>query len=226
MKKILIIAAHPDDEVIGCGGYISKYIYNTDFRVLFLGEGSTCRYENVKSKNALEAIKNRNSSAKKAMRFIGINDFSFENLPCGRFDQVPIIEINKIIEKHIDTFHPNIIFTHAENDVNNDHKITFKATLMASRPVQTNPVEEVYSYEVLSSSEWVFNDAFNPNYFVNLSSKNIETKWEALKIYDTEIKDFPFPRSKKGVYTQAMQRGMQSNYEYAEAFKLIRKFEK
>ena len=226
MKKILIIAAHPDDEIIGCGGYISKYVHNTEFRVLFLGEGSTCRYENVKSQNALEAIENRNNSAKKAMDFLGIKDYYFQNLPCGRFDQVPIIEINKTIEKHIATFKPNIVFTHAENDVNNDHSIVFKSTLMASRPVQANPVEEIYSYEVLSSSEWVFTDSFNPNYFVNLSSKNIETKWEALKIYDTEIKDFPFPRSKKGVYTQAMQRGMQSNYEYAEAFKLIRKFEK
>ena len=170
IKKLLVIAAHPDDELLGCGGSIFKYLNKgVIVKVLFLGEGSTCRYDNPKSEEALASIKERNSWAVKALDAIGVTDFEFYNLPCGRFDQTPIITINKIIESVIRQFRPDTIFTHSEGDANNDHRIAYRATIMATRPSQENIVNRLFCYEVLSSSEWSYTSSFLPNYFISLT---------------------------------------------------------
>ena len=97
MKKILIIAAHPDDDILGCGGLISKYqSKGVIFKILFIGEGSSCRFENPNSEEAKSETKNRNLFAINALKFLNVNDIEFSNLPCGRFDQIPIIEIKFI----------------------------------------------------------------------------------------------------------------------------------
>jgi LmbE family N-acetylglucosaminyl deacetylase len=227
MKRVLIIAAHPDDEILGCGGFISKYkALGVLFKILFIGEGSSCRFEEPKSNEALMGIKQRNLSAISSLKSLGIIDVEFNNLPCGRFDQVPIISINKIIENAINTFLPDTVLTHSPYDVNNDHKIVFNATIMATRPAAQNIVNKVMSYEVLSSSEWAYVQSFTPNYFEELTEKDVESKWQALSHYETEIKNYPFPRSRDGVRALAMIRGMQSGVKFAEAFHLIRKFQK
>ena len=171
-------------------------------------------------------IEQRNSSAIRALKSLGIIDVEFNNLPCGRLDQVPIISINKIIENAINTFLPDTVITHSPYDANNDHKIVFNATIMATRPAAQNIVNKVMSYEVLSSSEWAYVQSFTPNYFEELTEKNVESKWQALSHYETEIKNYPFPRSRDGVRALAMIRGMQSGVKFAEAFHLIRKFQK
>ena len=225
MKKVLIIAAHPDDEVLGCGGTIANLIdHSVKIKIVFIAEGSSCRFDLHNSKLALKAIKDRNNFAKNALNKLGIKNYVFNNLPCGRLDNVPIIEINKIIENNLLNFEPDTVFTHSENDANNDHKIVFKSTIMATRPTSKIKVKKLFSYEVLSSSEWSFDRNFMPNFFFQLTKKNIELKWKALKEYKTEYKQFPFPRSKEGLFTLAKYRGMQSGVEYAEAFKLIRQF--
>jgi LmbE family N-acetylglucosaminyl deacetylase len=227
MKRVLIIAAHPDDEILGCGGLISKYqALGVIFKILFIGEGSSCRFEEPKSNEALMEIKERNSSAIRSLKSLGIIDVEFNNLPCGRLDQVPIISINKIIENAINTFLPDTVITHSPYDANNDHKIVFNATIMATRPAAQNVVNKVMSYEVLSSSEWAYVQTFAPNYFEELTEKDVESKWQALSHYETEIKNYPFPRSRDGVRALAMIRGMQSGVKFAEAFHLIRKFQK
>lgn len=225
MKRVLIISAHPDDEVLGCGGLISKYkSRDVIFKVVFIGEGSTCRYEIPNSKDAQMAVQDRNNSAVNALKFLGVEEIEFNNLPCGRLDQSPILLINKIIEKSISEFEPDTVFTHSRGDANNDHKIVFDATIMATRPGAKNHVNSLMSYEVLSSSEWSYINVFNPNYFEELSENEVESKWQALSLYDSEIKNYPFPRSYEGIKTQAMMRGMQSGFVFAEAFHLIRKF--
>jgi LmbE family N-acetylglucosaminyl deacetylase len=171
-------------------------------------------------------IKERNSSAIRSLKSLGIIDVEFNNLPCGRLDQVPIISINKIIENAINTFLPDTVITHSPYDANNDHKIVFNATIMATRPAAQNVVNKVMSYEVLSSSEWAYVQTFAPNYFEELTEKDVESKWQALSYYETEIKNYPFPRSRDGVRALAMIRGMQSGVKFAEAFHLIRKFKK
>lgn len=225
MDRILVIAAHPDDEMLGCGATMRKFLRaGAKLKVLFLGEGSTCRFTDPKSEEASHATKKRNAAAVKSLLTIGINDYKFCNLPCGRFDQAPIIEINKLIETEIQEFKPNKLFTHSEVDSNNDHRLTFRATIMATRPCNDYIVSQLFSYEVLSSSEWCYGESFNPNYFVEVSHDDLEIKWEALKCYGEEMRAYPFPRSYEGVINQAKQRGMQSGKKFAEGFKLIREF--
>jgi LmbE family N-acetylglucosaminyl deacetylase len=227
MKKVLIIAAHPDDEVLGCGGLISKYQpLGVNFKIVFIGEGSTCRFLEPQCEDGIIAIKQRTASVSKAMNVLRVLDFEFHDLPCGKLDQVPIIAINKIIENAINSFEPDTVFTHSPSDANNDHKIVFNSTIMATRPGAQNHVLRLLSYEVLSSSEWAFVNTFTPNYFEEISEENINLKWEALALYESEVKNYPFPRSKEGVRALSMIRGMQSGFAYAEAFHLIREFKR
>ena len=170
------------------------------------------------------AIEDRNGWALKALEILGVTDIEFNNLPCGRFDQTPIIEINKIIEKSILQFRPDAVFTHASIDANNDHRIVNRATIMATRPSGEHIVDRVFNYEVLSSSEWSFSDVFKPNYFIQLTEDNVDKKWQALQQYNSEMRLYPFPRSELGVKSQAISRGVQSGLMFAEAFELVRGF--
>lgn len=225
MEKILIIAAHPDDEILGCGGVISKLISEGSVvKILFLGEGSTCRFEDMNSDQAKLAVQERNFNAVLALQELEVDDFEFVNLPCGRFDQVPILNINKILERVIREYRPDTVFTHSENDSNNDHRIVFRSTVMATRPCGDHIVKKLLSYEVPSSSEWGYIEAFRPNYFVSLKESQIDKKWLALKHYKDEMREYPFPRSQTGIKNLARHRGMQSGVPYAEAFLLIREF--
>ena len=223
-QSILVIAAHPDDEVLGCGGLISKICKQSKISIIFIGEGSSCRYTDLKSPSINKDIKERENAANKVAALFQLNELEFHNLPCGRFDQVPIIEINKIIESAINKFKPDIIFTHDLFDVNNDHKILYRSTMMSTRPNSVLKVPTILTYEVPSSSECGFTPEgqFKPNYFIEISEADLNLKFKALSNYSSEINPFPFPRSYKGIQTYARFRGMQAAVEYAEAFNLIR----
>tara|TARA_B100001059_G_scaffold133721_1_gene133920 strand:- start:3602 stop:4288 length:687 start_codon:yes stop_codon:yes gene_type:complete len=228
MNRVLIIAAHPDDDILGCGGLMSKYRNQIEFKVIFIAEGSSCRFDkiDIESENTQKIIKNRNSFGIKALNYLGVKNYHFYNLPCGRLDQVSIIEINKIIENEINKFKPDTVFTHSFEDTNNDHIIVHRATQMATRPGARTFVEKLYSYEILSSTEWRFNKTFSPNYFESLSEIDVENKWSALEKYISEIKEYPYPRSREGIFTLAKYRGIQSANKHAEAFQLIREIKK
>lgn len=225
-NKYLVIAAHPDDDILGCGGTLSKLAKRNLVKIIFLGEGSSCRFKLYSANQNLvkKAINDREKSAKKALRYLGVKDYDFFNLPCGRLDTVPILEINKIIENEIKKYTPDTIFTHSENDCNNDHRIIFRSTMMATRPLGKNIVKKIFSFEILSSSEWNYTNEFCPNYFEILNEQNIKSKWKALSFYKSEIQKFPHPRSKEGIYNLAKLRGSQAGVKFAEAFKLIREF--
>jgi LmbE family N-acetylglucosaminyl deacetylase len=223
MKRVLVIAAHPDDEVLGCGATISKYSRNgAHFMVLFIAEGSSCRFADPSSDESVVAIARRTQQSVNALKLLGVKDYLFNNLPCGRLDQVPIIEINKIIEHVIREFDPDTVFTHSGCDVNNDHRLVYRATTMATRPGAQNRVKRLLSYEVLSSSEWAFGETFLPNIFEQIEEQDLLTKCLSLATYETEVKPYPFPRSEKGLRSQAMIRGMQAGVPLAEAFCVIR----
>lgn len=225
MKKVLILAAHPDDEILGCGGFISKYrSKGVHIKVVFIAEGSSCRYSNIKSVEVEFAIRNRNLCAINALKLLKVDDVEFYNLPCGRLDQVPLIEINKIIEKVINEYRPDTVFTHSQHDVNNDHRIIFSSTIVSTRPIGPHIVDRVFSYEVASSSEWSYTQSFQPNIYEGLSENELMEKCNALSIYESEIKSYPFPRSPEGIKALAMVRGMQSGLQAAEAFFLVRNF--
>ena len=223
MNRALIIAAHPDDDILGCGGVISRskrYYDNTVYKVIFIAEGSTCRFDDPESPEARNEILKRNLDGIEALKYLKVDDQHFYNLPCGRLDQVPQIEINKIIENEINEFKPDTVFTHSKCDSNIDHHKVYDATIIATRP--GCGVNKVLSYEVLSSTEWGFSKSFTPNVFFKLSEEDIINKWNALSKYKSELKEYPYPRSQKGIKSLAQYRGIQSGNEYAEAFQLIR----
>ena len=221
-KKILIVAAHPDDEVLGCFGTVSKYIKEGyDAYTLILGEGKTSRDErrNVDSKK--DEIEKLNTEIINANKSIGIKKVFIEHLPDNRFDSVDLLDIVKIINKIKEELKPDIIFTHYENDLNIDHSLTYKAVLTATRPMEDECVKEIYSFEVLSSTEWEYPLSFSPDYFVDIS-ETIELKLEAMNKYNSELKEFPHPRSLEGIKLNAKYHGMKVGRKYVEAFKTIR----
>ncbi len=223
-SRILIIAAHPDDDILGCGGMLAKLQKKKiDIKVIFIAEGSSCRYISSDDSNKINfEIQKRNKYAHLALKSLGIHQISFYNLKCGSLDTYPIIEIGKIIESEIYNFKPETIFTHSKNDLNNDHKIIYRSTLQATRPAALNYVKRIFSYEVISSSEWNFDSAFHPNYFINLSKSELNKKIKAFKFYISEIKKYPFARSEDSIISLARYRGVQSGKEFAESFRLIR----
>ena len=165
MNKVLIIAAHTDDEILGCGGLLSNLRDQAEFKVVFVAEGTTCRYDKPSCQEAQKEIELRNGFAVKALNSLGVTHYCFYNLPCGRLDNTPQIEINKIIEKEIKLFSPDTVFTHSNCDSNKDHHKVYDATIIATRPQSL--VKRVLSYEVLSSTEWGFDKAFSPNLFLS-----------------------------------------------------------
>lgn len=226
-NKILVVVAHPDDEVLGCGGTIAKYAKNNEVFILILGEGITSRYSNRQDAN-IEELTALKQKAKNAGNFLGAKDTFFLDLPDQRFEAIPFLEITKKVEEFVKKIEPKIIFTHSPADLNLDHRIVFNAVLTAARPVENCKVKEIYSFEAPSSTEWSFqkiNGTFLPNVFEDIFS-TIEKKIEAIKIYESEIREFPHPRSEEGIRILAKRRGMAVGIKFAEAFELIRQIEK
>jgi len=226
MKKILIISAHPDDEILGCGGLIKKNIKKKNrIRILFLAEGVTSRYPKNELNNSIVIKKSemRNKNAILALNSLGVkkSEIFLSTNKCCRLDDFNQLEIVKVIEKHIEEFKPNQIFTHWHSDANIDHRIVHQATITASRPVYKFKINLIASYEVLSSTEWNFKESFNPNYFEDITDY-IDDKVKALKFYKDEIKSYPHSRSMKYIIYLSNYRGVQSGFKNAEAFQIIK----
>lgn len=225
MNKVLVVVAHPDDEVLGCGATIRKILCSGgQVRVLILGEGSSCRYPRamMESEEVRKNIQQRRQFSEKSFAILGVEDAVYGDLPCGRFDTVPIIDIGKQIEANIADFSPDTVMTHFGNDANSDHRLTFNAVVAATRPTPGTCVRTVLSFETLSSTEWRFVEVFKPNLFIDVE-KHLETKMAAFNCYFlTEGAEFPFPRSAIGLSTLARYRGMQAGLNCAEAFEIIR----
>ena len=222
MKKVLIVAAHPDDEVIGCGGTIIR-LTKEEFEAytLILGEGVTSR-DNRRSRQKQEGeIVELKKQAKEANEILGVKQVFFFDFPDNRFDTVSFLDIVKTVEKIKNEIKPDIIFTHYEKDLNIDHQITYKAVITATRPLKGERVKEVYSFEVPSSTEWSYPLSFSPDMFFDIS-KTIDIKLKALEKYKTELREFPHPRSLKSVKLTASLWGMKLGLDYAEAFKVVK----
>ncbi|MBU0469185.1 MAG: PIG-L family deacetylase [Candidatus Omnitrophica bacterium] len=220
-KNILIIAAHPDDELLGCAGTVNKFIKNKyEATSLILGEGLGAR-----GKASAGKLKTLKDHSKKANKIIGVNHVLFENLPDNMFDSVPLLKITKIVEKHILKLSPDIIFTHFENDLNIDHRLTFSAVMTACRPQPGFKHPDIYSFEIPSSTDYgdfSLKNAFVPNTYFDIKDE-IELKLSALKEYKTEMRDYPHTRSIEGINLLAKYRGLKVGLEFAEAFQLVRK---
>lgn len=225
-ERILIIAAHPDDEILGCGGTIAKYTSKKyPVRVVFLGEGITARYQESEfsSENVQTEIRVRNDNAIKALGVLGIpgKEIYLGSRYCCRFDQIPIIDLVKEIESHIQEFKPTKLFSHAANDANIDHCIVHKALLSATRPINISFLKSILTFEVLSSTEWNATDPFHAQVFEDIT-EFMDLKIKALAAYEDEMRDPPHPRSEDVVRSLACYRGTQCGIKYAEGFGLVR----
>jgi len=221
--NFLVIAAHPDDEVLGCGGTMARHVLAGDqVYCLILGEGITSRYSQPEqAKRELEQLK---AQVEKTARVIGTKMVFFRDFPDNRFDTVPLLTIVKAIEEVKEEVRPDVIYTHHHGDLNIDHQITFRAVLTACRPAKDETVKEIYSFEVPSSTEWNApqpQNYFMPNVFVDISD-TLDKKIEALKTYRGEIREYPHPRSPEALQAIASRWGSVAGYQAAEAFELIR----
>lgn len=221
-NSVLIVAAHPDDEVLGCGGTVARLI-KEGYKVhtLILGEGVTSRDEQRDRKKREREIKLLSEQIHKVSKILGVIEVFTYDFPDNRFDTVPLLDIVKVIEKVKEKVNPGIVFTHYEKDLNIDHQITYKAVLTATRPLVGESVKEIYSFEVLSSTEWSYPLSFSPDVFFDISD-TLDLKLKAMSIYSSEIKNYPNPRSLEGIRNNAAIWGMKVGLRYAEAFKLIR----
>lgn len=219
MKNILILAAHPDDEVLGAGGTIQKFREKGyEITTCRVSDGSSEQY-----KNNPEKWKKKDGEHKQALDLLGVKELIKLDFPDMRLDSVPHVELNKKLSEIVEKIQPEIIFTHAADDINLDHQEIYKSTLIISRPLNKF-VKYVYSYEVLSSSEWEYSKPFIPNTYMNID-KYLNKKQQALKMMETEKCEYPHPRSVKGIEVLARYRGLQVGCEFAEAFKLIKHYE-
>lgn len=222
-KRILIIAAHPDDEVLGCFGTVAKLIKSGEYEAytLILGEGKTSRSDQRDVLDKKEELSTLRQETLKANKIIGIKDVFIENFADNRFDSVDLLDIVKSIEQVKNDIRPDIIFTHYKNDLNIDHKITYEATITATRPMQKETVSEIYSFEILSSTEWNYPLSFSPDVFFDIS-QTLELKQKAMQEYSSELCEFPHPRSIEGIELNAKYHGMRVGKKYVEAFKSVR----
>lgn len=222
-KKILIVAAHPDDEVLGCFGTVSKLIKEGyEAYTLILGEGKTSRLDTRKIEENKEQLEILNNEIKKANDIIGIKKCFVHDFPDNRFDSVDLLDIIKVISKIKEEIKPDIVFTHYENDLNIDHKITYQAVITATRPIENESVKEIYSFEVLSSTEWQYPLSFNPDVYFDIEN-TLNLKLDAMKCYQSELCLYPHPRSIEGIELNAKYNGMRVGKKYVEAFKLVRR---
>lgn len=220
--RILIVAAHPDDEILGCAGTVARLVKEgCKAYTLVLGEGVTSRGKRSKDRNKKEEIKRLRSEAYKANAVIGVRDVFTYNFPDNMFDSVPLLEIVKTVEKVKDKVKPDIIFTNCRDDLNIDHRVTYEAAITAARPIPKETVMEIYAFEVLSSTEWNYPSTFSPDVFFDITT-TIDTKLKAMRKYSSELNNPPHPRSLEGIKINAAHWGMRAGLKYAEAFKAVR----
>jgi LmbE family N-acetylglucosaminyl deacetylase len=223
MKSVLVVAAHPDDEVLGCGGTIASLTNEgSNVNVAFLADGVMSRGETKQDQNG--ELNSRRAAAKKACDILGVESVCFRDFPDNQMDTIALLDIVKEVESLIEQYQPDTILTHHFGDLNVDHRATNQAVITACRPQQDSPVKTILSFEVPSSTEWQLagnNDLFNPNWFVNITD-TLETKLSALDVYASELRDWPHPRSRNGVECLARWRGATVSMNAAEAFMLRR----
>ncbi|GGI82121.1 PIG-L deacetylase family protein [Legionella impletisoli] len=221
-KKVLICAAHPDDEVLGCGGTIAKFSdEGADVHILFLADGVSSR-DPKESNKLINSSEARRQSAYIAADILGVKSLMFGDFPDNRMDSIGLLEIVKFIENKINEFQPQILLTHYSSDLNIDHRIVNQAVITACRPQPDFFVETLLFFEVCSSTEWQIPTTFSPNWFVDIA-KYLELRSKALEAYSAELRAWPHSRSLKAINHLANWRGASIGVEAAEAFMLGRR---
>ena len=219
-RVVLVVAAHPDDELLGCGGTLAKHLSAGDsVYTLILATGSTSR-----ESSALGGVAALQDAARRAASALGAQAPEFAGFPDNAMDTVPRLDVIMAVERMREKVRPDVVYTHYIHDLNIDHRIAHEAVITAFRPLPGAKPVSIYAYETLSSTEWGatgYGQGFRPNVFVNISNY-LSRKLDALAFYNTEMRDPPHPRSFDGVQALARLRGMTVGIDLAEAFEAIR----
>ncbi len=218
-QRVLVVAAHADDEVLGCGATIAKHIANQDkVKVIFMTDGVGARDNSSVQESQARALALTN-----AMTALGVTDYQCFDFPDNQMDTVSLLSIVKEIEQVIAEFQPSIVYSHFGHDLNIDHRITHQAVMTACRPIKGHSVKKIFAFEVLSSTEWQSPSApsFKPQYIVNISPFWPQ-KLQALQSYQQELRAFPHSRSLECIEALATLRGASHGFEKAEAFQVER----
>ena len=225
LNRVLVVAAHPDDEVLGCGGTIARHADAGDqVQVLIVAEGATSRQEQRDRLLADDELSALAQAAQKAGSILGAAGVEILDLPDNPLDSLDRLDLIKRLEQHIDRHQPQVVYVHHAGDVNVDHRRLHEAVVTACRPTPNHPVRRLLSFEVASSSEWQppgSGPAFQPNWFVDISGQ-WRRKREALVAYASEMRPWPHARSLEALEHLARWRGAQVGVEAAEAFFLLR----
>lgn len=230
-KKILVVVAHPDDELLGLGATMHKLCteHGCMVRVVILGEGITSRSDERDPDKWKQELAIHKQNIEKARQAIGYSSVGVYDFPDNRFDTVALLDIIKVIEKEKRDFDPEIVFTHHGGDVNIDHQRTFEAVITACRPMEHERVSTIITFETPSGTEWrAATDPrhFLPNLFVEVSAQNLEAKIAGMESYEFEKRSYPHPRSPQALEIQARRWGVAVGVPYAEAFTVVRKIMK
>lgn len=225
-RRVLVVAAHPDDEVLGCGATIAKYVQQgSDIHVMILAEGITSREITRDREKHTDELGRLQCAAKTANDILGVTSLMIHDYPDNRMDSINLLDIIKVIENHIEQIKPSAILTHGASDVNIDHRRIHEAVVTACRPTPQNRVDTLLFFEIPSSTEWqvpTLTSYFMPNWFEDVSS-TLNVKLEALNAYESELRPWPHPRSLKAAECLARWRGATIGVDAAEAFMLGRK---
>lgn len=223
MKNVLVVAAHPDDELLGEGGTVRRLVNaGATVRAIILAEGLTSRAM-TREESDLGELAELQADARAAASVVGFESIDFCGFPDNRMDEVDLLDIIKKVSQFVDLYRPDTIFTHHHGDLNIDHRRTCEAVLTACRPVGEYSVKRIYGFETPSSTEWNYTYAehFRPNVYFDVS-ETIESKIEGMSKYRSEGAKAPHPRSPEALKALAAYRGSNVGCAYAEAFVLLR----
>ena len=222
MKRILAIAPHPDDEILGCGGTLARHVRNGDqVYVVIVTRGTPKLYKD-------QQIENVRNEARAAHRIIGVKETVFLDFHAPELDVTSQADISRALSKYIQQFKIDCLYLPHRGDIHHDHTAVFNGGLVAARPVGDYTVQQIYAYETLSETEWAppfGDDAFIPTHFVDVTA-SLSTKMEALNCFKSQVREFPNPRSLEGVEALAKFRGATVGVSRAEAFMTVRTISK
>lgn len=223
--RILTVAAHPDDEVLGCGGAMAAHTRRGDeVAILILGEGLTSRADRREQADR-SGLPDLQRDARAAAAAVGVADVTLLDFPDNRFDSVALLDVVKAVEAVKRRIRPDVVYVHHWGDLNIDHRVTFDAVMAAFRPLPGEPPVAIYAYEVPSATGWAGPSAaaaFVPTHYVGIAGPVLDHKIAAMESYASERRAWPHPRAPEALRAWAAYRGSQVGLEAAEAFVTVR----
>lgn len=226
-KRIMVVVAHPDDEILGLAGTMHRLIsmYRSIVHVIILGEGITSRSKERDRKLWEGELQIHRQNIHTAQEAVGYQSVSIYDFPDNRFDSIALLDLIKVVEKEKKQFKPDVIFTHHGGDLNVDHQRTFEAVMTACRPMKDELVKTIITFETMSGTEWRASSdpkTFLPNLFVEITEEGLDVKCQAMESYEFERRVFPHPRSPEALKIRAQMWGVANGVSLAEAFQVIR----